>query len=452
MSGPKVVRIVTRDEILAICEGHLRRLEQASERWETQADRLGELGAADIASTRARHDRLRQLLRDDQLVALQKDVPIEIAFLAHDLAEREERAVGKAARARQSRRNLRENATALLRSLETALAPADASLVAALRAIASGLAYADADAIVARGFAQLGQANATDTLSESQRALANALRVEEDRPSLWVAEDHAPRAPRLDRIDQHIARLQTLHGDTSAEPFLRRLEAIDGDPADPRRDMLLDSLVVDLAAAGADRQVRRDRVEALRTLAAEMATLLGEADTTLPAQVTACIAAPELDMAQIDALVQQCTDAIAKKLSRRAATARRRAVLEGLASLGYELREGMETAWANAGSVVLRKAATPGYGVEVGGRADNGRLQVRPVSLTDTRDRSRDRDIETIWCGEFTRLRSLLAERGSELTIDKALAIGEVPLKVLEISEEGKSEASGQMQKSKPTR
>ncbi|BBI42545.1 hypothetical protein ALP64_204920 [Pseudomonas syringae pv. actinidiae] len=43
MSGPKVVRIVTREEIIAICEGHLQRLERAVNRWQTQATRLGEL-------------------------------------------------------------------------------------------------------------------------------------------------------------------------------------------------------------------------------------------------------------------------------------------------------------------------------------------------------------------------------------------------------------------------
>src|SRR5690606_37760565 len=120
------------------------------ERWQAQAGRLGALDAAEVAATRARHERLHRLLQDDQLRALQKEVPDEIAFLARDLAEREERAVDKAARVRKSRRNLRENAATLLRSLESATPPADPSLVDALRLIASGRANADADAIVAR--------------------------------------------------------------------------------------------------------------------------------------------------------------------------------------------------------------------------------------------------------------------------------------------------------------
>ncbi|RBL67017.1 hypothetical protein C3E98_034375, partial [Pseudomonas sp. MWU13-2625] len=120
---------------------------------------------------------------------------------------------------------------------------------------------------------------------------------------------------------------------------------------------------------------------------------------------------------------------IEAELQQRAALARRQAVLEGLASLGYEVREGMATAWAQDGRVVLRKGATPGYGVEVGGNADNGRLQVRAVALSAQRDTQRDKDIETIWCGEFQRLQALLAARGDNLSIEKALAVGAVPLR-----------------------
>ncbi|YCI88526.1 hypothetical protein M1D99_12320 [Pseudomonas sp. R3-41] len=47
---------------------------------------------------------------------------------------------------------------------------------------------------------------------------------------------------------------------------------------------------------------------------------------------------------------------IASHLQNQAALARREAVLDGLASLGYEVREGMATAWVETGKVVLRKS------------------------------------------------------------------------------------------------
>ncbi|MCS3933008.1 hypothetical protein M2175_008039 [Bradyrhizobium elkanii] len=42
-----------------------------------------------------------------------------------------------------------------------------------------------------------------------------------------------------------------------------------------------------------------------------------------------------------------------------AAEERRRAVLEGLAGLGYEVSKGMATAWVQNGQIVIRKAANP---------------------------------------------------------------------------------------------
>lgn len=115
-----------------------------------------------------------------------------------------------------------------------------------------------------------------------------------------------------------------------------------------------------------------------------------------------------------------------------ATEARRQAVLEGLASLGYEVTEGMATAWVKDGRVVLLKAANPGYGVELSGNA--GLLQVRAVGIGDpaeARDAVRDRDMETIWCGEFERLQTLVAKRGGDLSIETARPVGQYPLKII---------------------
>jgi hypothetical protein len=51
------------------------------------------------------------------------------------------------------------------------------------------------------------------------------------------------------------------------------------------------------------------------------------------------------------------------------------------------------------------------------------------VALATDRDRARDRDIETLWCGEFGRLQALLHGQGTALVIERALGVGEVPLK-----------------------
>ncbi|MEN3449320.1 hypothetical protein ABDH22_31890, partial [Pseudomonas aeruginosa] len=73
------------------------------------------------------------------------------------------------------------------------------------------------------------------------------------------------------------------------------------------------------------------------------------------------------------------------------------------------------------------------------GVCGSGKLtQLRAVALNANRDSQRDRDIETLWCGEFQRLQALLAAQGGELSVERALGVGEVALK--EIGEEQQRE------------
>ncbi|MGR4039724.1 hypothetical protein [Pseudomonas sp. 910_21] len=431
MSGPKVVRIVTREEILEICAGHLRRLEQAIARWEAQAQRLGQLSEQERAATHGRFQQLRQLIEADRLLDLQKQVPIEIQFLKDDLQQRENRAVQQATQQRQLARRQRENAATLLGALQGKALPTE--LLQQLQAIADGQPVAAVESTLAQGFASLGAAAEEQGLSEAQQQLARRLQGENATQTLaqWRAA-HEQKEPRLERIEQHIAQLLTLDDQASAEPYLAKLRQIDAETRVQQRNLLLDSLVLELAQATRDSHERRARLVLLQELANEVAILCPAAVEQELAQAGQCSLA---NMAPVDELIARFNTLIEAELQQRAALARRQAVLEGLAGLGYEVREGMATAWAKEGRVVLRKSATPGYGVEVGGTADNGRLQVRAVALSAQRDTLRDKDIETLWCGEFQRLQALLAAQGDALSIEKALAVGAVPLKEVQLDD-----------------
>ncbi|QIH08282.1 MULTISPECIES: hypothetical protein [unclassified Pseudomonas] len=430
MSGPKVVRIVTREEIIALCEGHLQRLEQAVARWEAQAARLGELNEEQRNATRARAERLRALLGQEQFAQLQKAVPIEIEYLRRDQTEREERAVLRATEQRQRQRRQQENAATLLGALRAAQAAVAPELLQDVARLAEGADLDHAQQVLAQGFSQLARVDETDSLSERQRELARQLREETPQASLeqWIAaQQPAERDPRLQRIDRHIAELQLLQGAPAATPFLQRLARAEAQEQAQQRNLLLDSLVIELAEATRDFQQRRELLGQVQDLASELHPHAAADHATLLRQVAECH--EHSDLALLQALKSECEAALTAVLQAQAALAQRQAMLEGLARLGYEVREGMATAWAESGKVVLRKSATPGYGVEVGGKADNGRLQVRAVALDPQRDKGRDRDIETIWCNEFQRLQALLKDNGGELLIERALGVGEVPLK-----------------------
>jgi hypothetical protein len=431
MSGPKVVRIVTAEELRALREAMLRRLDQAVARWQAQCTLIGEADASAIAAVLARREDLHAQLDTCDTARYAVLIDAEIAFLQADTAAREAHAIERATAQRQQDRQQRENATAVLNALQARVPDADTSVLQVLQALAGGHVVPNADAVLARAVALLSPPDAGETLSDSQRTLAAALQTGAPRATLaeWTALQPVDpaRDARLLRVDRYIAGLQLLQGSDAAAPYLNALHKAEREPDPQRRNLLLDSLVLELAAASAAFQQRRAQLERLQDLASSLAALDDGAHAPLLAQIARGDSATPIT--QLTDWIGQCETAISTHQQAMAAASRRQAVLAGLAGLGYEVREGMATAWQDSGAVVLQKAATPGYGVEVGGRADNGRLQVRAVALAPGRDRSRDRDIETLWCGDFGRLQSLLHDQGTDLVVEPALGVGEVALK-----------------------
>ena len=116
MSGPKVIRIVTREEIIAICRGCWRASTPRSPRGDASANATERSDAADIAATEKRRDALRALLAKDRFVELQAQVGNEIAFLKADTQDRLAHAASAAAEAARAARRTANTARSLLES------------------------------------------------------------------------------------------------------------------------------------------------------------------------------------------------------------------------------------------------------------------------------------------------------------------------------------------------
>jgi len=430
MSGPKVVRIVTREEIIAICEGHLRRLDQAIEVWVTSGKRIQELSDEEIAATMERRRQISALFAQNAFMDLQKQVPDEIAFLSADAGRRRQIAVDKIAQAKKRQRQGRDSATALITALKVRGIELPSELESSLNAIASGTELQNADATLARGFALLAPQEATD-LSDAQRAAVSSLMTGmegQDFTGWKVSHTSGAPNPRIERIDHQIAELGTILVTDRMAEFVSRLRTIETMDSGSQQNLLLDSLILDLAAALEAAREHQVAMSELLALAADLRA--GDLPAVkLLERINNCSSSTALSV--MTGLIDDCKAFITQSQQSRGAELRRDAILQGLAKLGYEVNEGMKTAWAKDGQVIAKKPSLPGYGVEIGGQAQSGRLQVRSVALTNNRDTSRDKDVETIWCGEFTKLQELLAEHGDNLIIERALGVGAVPLKVV---------------------
>lgn len=412
MSGPKVVRIVTRDEILEICRGHLARVDAALTEWIRIGQRNDCIDNDAIVAAQARREALATLIAQDRFEELQKQAPIEESFLRDDLQRRLVAVAAQQAAARSKERREREAAHALLKALRKAAVELTPDLEAALERGDS--------AATAKGFLLLGDRDAP----KADGSLADKLRDDSPPRSFvqWLeAQPRTPEDPATTRIATRIAEIAQIADLDEAKGWHDRLAEAEDAPAG-RRHLILDALEVETGRALTSVRQRAASLSQLRaTLVEAKAAGL---DTTIWGEAIDTVSTEEIEARRAEA-----ASAIEAHRDAGAVQSRRAAVLEGLSGLGYEVTEGMSTAWAKDGRLVLRSAARPDYGVELSG-AD--RFQMRPVAFNRNGrgpDPSRDRDAETIWCGDVTNLGQRLAQLGDGLQIEKALPIGAVALK-----------------------
>jgi hypothetical protein len=416
MSGPKVVRIVTREEILEICHGHLARVDAALAEWTRIGRRNACIGEDEIAAATGRRDALAKLIAADRFMDVQKQAPIEEGFLRDDTQARLAKLAAAQAAARGRVRREVEAATSLLRTLRASGRHIDPDLE-------SGLERGEAAAL-SRGF-QLLSANVPVPGASSE--LAAGLQEEGSSRTFgaWLASQPAPPAdPAMARIEVRLEELALYLDADAILPLRRRLdEAVGAIPA--RRALLLDGLEVETGRALTEARRRGALISDLSILLAELKagglqTHAYEGDLE------------KLDSASLELRIAQARETLTAHRAVLAAAARRAAVLEGLAGLGYEVNVGMTTMFAQNGRLVLRSAARPDYGVEVSAVGGAERMQMRAVAFEAGGrgpDPARDRDAETIWCGDVSTLQGKLAEVGGGLRIERASPVGATPLK-----------------------
>ncbi len=430
MSGPKVVRIVTREELIAQGEGLLARVAAALEAWERACDRVNGLTETDKAAGRARLASLRQMLSADRFADVQKEVSRELAFLKDDQRDRLAKAAAAAAAARLAQQRRGEAAKALLTALDKAGAPLGDDLRTALRGAAAGR---DDPAAMTRGFALLSLA---DDGTADRKVLAGLYKGGEEDRSLaaWLQAQPQAVDPKVERLQAAIDALAGLGEQARAQEFQDRLANLLAETPGVRRNLLADSLEIELGQMLKAARETVSRLEDIHLDLAELAQLDAAQDhAAFHQRLDAALAEPI-------ALTRLATDVAAALAAAKAALGartRREAVLQSLAGLGYEVTEGLTTAWVSDGKVVLRKADRPDYGVEISGGTAAPRFQMRAVAFTGPDggpDLSRDRDAETLWCGDVTALKADLARAGGDLVIEKALAIGATPLKRIEVA------------------
>ena len=104
MSGPKGVRVVTKQEVMSICSGRIDALQDTIEQWRRYAARHDALTAEEEKAAEKRLLTLIQMFEQEQFLDVQKQCSIEIASLQSDMHRIRDEAIAKAEQERKMKK------------------------------------------------------------------------------------------------------------------------------------------------------------------------------------------------------------------------------------------------------------------------------------------------------------------------------------------------------------
>jgi len=427
MSGPKVVRIVTEEERLAILEYEIARLESATNTLFKSLKRNG------LLSDEVKHQ-FEEKLKYYKTNFSTKDytsIPVaiakEIEFIEFEKKKHENVAVEKIAQKRRYKRNLSES----VRTFELLQSRGGLD-------IAKGffpnpnyvLEYSDdqlkeieekMNTISEQLVNKQEQISRDANYSTEQKAVIERLNntVKNDKPEKW---ETSPIEPQTLRIDSLLAELTILECDEKEkELFYQKLNRLYEEPAGRNKSMLIDSLVLDLSVFVKAIRALMHAKDQLR----EQQFILASLEIDLKEQIEKAIRSENIDV--LDSMIEKCKQISNETLKERSAESGRKAIIRGLNALGYSVNQKMKTALVENGQLVVKHNNQIDYGVEVRTVPNTNKMQVRLVShLPENERRAHDDiDAEEKWCSDFSRLKSLLSDQDVNLDYEMALKPGE---------------------------
>lgn len=424
--------IRARSEDIAEYRRSMACLSALMKQWEAVNRQSSDVDVLKIEQIRQRFQEMKQYQKDirqysaDAFARLTEQIPGMIEFVGQDIEQMQEALIEQHTVQRQHQRAQQENAAMLLNLLQQRM-PEQQTLLQQLAEVTKGEQTSSAEKVLSQAVLMMSQQPAR--LTEAQRTMAQRLKesAPEEQLAISQQDDHHTRQA-LQRIDRHIAELAVLDPQQEIASFIHRAAELDRLTQDPNWNLLTDSLILDLAQATRHARTLAEKTQQLGLLIAGLESYHSSEISALIEKLNLVLTCRELQpLIEAIATAQAATEQQQQNI---AALARREAILDGLAKLGYEVRESDAEVWLDDGKVVIRKSATPGYGLELAGAKGSERFQVRAVAFSEQRDTQRDADIESIWCGEHQQLQQILAETGDTLTVERAMAAGASPLKV----------------------
>lgn len=437
MSGPKVVRVITKQEIMANCRSRIDALQDVIDQWRKFAIKHDSLAIQEEKAVEEEFQSIVRMFEQEQFDAVQNRCTFKMVSIQDDIIRIRNEAIAKVEQERSMRRRLQYSAETLIKTFEDAglQIPEELSSIASAILIANQSDLSNISSTLSRILTKFSISAAENkNITPLQMKLSKQLTEGERLQTLaeWkIQHDLDIKAADADRkLDKLLAEIEAIENESIAKPFIARVASIANELLASQKSLLTDSLIFDLTAYLNEQKVKDEAIASMIETHNALRRLTTKQTKDIETQLAKAIVAGDIKAGKV--LKEKASDLLKTEAKVLASTSRREAILKGLSELGYEVRENMATAWAENGRIVVKKPNEKDYGIELGAARDIERVQVQLVSIehsNEAHNASQDLDRETIWCSEFSQLKLLLQKSGTALHIEKTLPIGAKPLK-----------------------
>ncbi|UPS64617.1 hypothetical protein [Providencia rettgeri] len=271
-------------------------------------------------------------------------------------------------------------------------------------------------------------------LTPTAVALLNQLKAQsEGVKQFWQSGlPQTPFAKQCEQILLMIEKLKLMTSIDDAQRAEQQLVELRELKEGTQRHLRADSLIMTLAEQLKLSQQRVELIDKIEQLCDELAIFASDENEVMISNALASIQSSSIEA--LTTWIDKLGSAVSVAEQQVVAAAQRKTVLDGLGKLGYQVQDTDVKAWLEDGKVVVTHPATPGYGLELGGK--QARFQARTVAFSAGRDNSRDLDVDAIWCNQHQQLQDIIAQTDAELVVEQALPAGSGEMKVYETQSE----------------
>ena len=435
MSGPKVIRVVSQQEMEAIKALQVSRLQSAIQDLQRYSNKHN---IFDDKQWQEINHRLTVFQNMDSKLyrRIESEIPAQIEFLLAEKSKAEATVKKRSLSQFEKYRNLSASIVSLRKMYERrSLNIPD--FVRQYDATRIWITERDLDLMethIRAAFARLGEA---DVKEDNNEAAEFRQRLKGDQKNMdyetWL------QGAKLIKPSKSILRLESMMSDLVSadieeegkQLFLERVQSLLNHPPSQQLDMKIDSLSIDI----------KTHIHSARKMKASILAFNLALDNLTQLRLTENLSTIDLENATIED-IDNATAALTKhyedEVIAKNAELKRVALLKAFGKLGYNVNNHLETAYVKNGRLVMGKASESPYGVELASSPNMARLQVRVVAKAGSesqRSTALDKAEEQRWCQDFTSLSNQLTEEGLLIEIDRQLEPGESIVKAVDFDD-----------------